>query len=125
VTASVAGGGPQGGADLNILKPVDHIAVQPTSAVLSLLLQPNAKSATFSAAAFAADGTQILNRTITWCLLNSGGNCNANVTIVTLNTMSGPSVVATANFLGTVTLRAELAGSGGPVRAVATIRVDP
>jgi hypothetical protein len=125
LTATVANGGPQGGAGLTILKPVTNVVISPTSATLSLALQPNLKTATFTVAAFAADGTQIVNRTINWCLLNNGGNCSSSVNTVTLNTTSGPSVVATANALGVATLRVFVTQPGGTVSAVATITVLP
>jgi hypothetical protein len=104
---------------------VTNVVISPTSATLSLALQPNLKTATFTVAAFAADGTQIVNRTINWCLLNNGGNCSSSVNTVTLNTTSGPSVVATANALGVATLRVFVTQPGGTVSAVATITVLP
>ena len=123
ITATVANGGPQGSSTLTILKAAAMIGVSPTSATISVTGILGPQTRTFTAAATAADGTQIVNRPITWCFVDSQGGCTQTSANVTANTLTGPSVVLTARVPGTVTLRAQMVGPGGTVSAVATVNV--
>jgi hypothetical protein len=123
ISATVAGVAPNG-APLTVLKPPNSVIVAPSSQTLSLLGLGFPRQQTFNAVALAADGTQITKRGLTWCTLNPGGNC-APSNIISLNTTTGPGVIATATGLGTVTLRATIAGPSGPVSNVSTITVIP
>ncbi|MGH7500515.1 MAG: beta strand repeat-containing protein [Longimicrobiales bacterium] len=123
ITATVVAVGLQGTANLLILKPASSVTVLPASATLSVSGILGPQTGTFTAAATAADGTQILNRPITWCFVDATGNCTQTSSIVTLDTFTGPRVVARAAGLGSVTLRAQLTPPSGIVSAVATITV--